>query len=131
MSDVPAFKTHDQQTLRNQQKEDTPSLARYSLDDGHWFDISRSETWVGKCQDAPNQGTQDTREDLYRTRKGNWVLRIRELGSDKETWTRIDNSNPIKVMGELQEQDGAAWKWMVKNGHYTSIPLHILKQLEV
>lgn len=73
-----------------------------------WFDESKAETfeegrtWNGNNNISDATGSQWNHEDLYRTRKGSWVLNHWSQMGSIGTWMEIE--------------DNEATQWLLKNG---------------
>lgn len=89
-----------------------------------WFALKKAQCfdeatyWNGKNHISVPTGTQWEHEELYRTRKGRWVL---------HTWSQWQGSSDG---WEFLTEDEAT-TWLILNEHPDAVPAKILAEMEV
>jgi len=88
-----------------------------------WFDLSKSETWEedtywnGNNHISKATGTQWDHEQLYKSRKGSWIInRWSQWQGSTERWTQIGESE--------------AHEWLLRNGEADAVPVTVLTAME-
>lgn len=89
-------------------------MNRQPLDDGGWFDLDTAEHWDeatrhdGRNMISIATGSQWDHEELYRTRKGLWVLHAwSQWQGSTESWQRLSTPIAIEWLIRNKESDAA------------------------
>ena len=99
----PALTSEETPEMANPRGTPT-ALARTEMDverrwasPGGWFDVASAMSFT-RCRNG-----EPSSEILYRTRKGQWVLRESDLDPPKETYRRVHVNDAVR--------------WLIENGH--------------
>jgi len=85
-------------------------MAKINLGNGQWFDPTKAECfkedtrWNGSNHISVATGTQFEHEELYRTRKGLWIL---------HEWSQWQGSTPRYRIVD----DSCAQQWLIDQNH--------------
>lgn len=97
---------------------------RQHLGNGRWFEtdsakVFEEDRWFdGSNHISKATGSQWSHEELYRTRKGLWVL---------HSWSQWQGSQDSWEILEPTE----AYRWLIAQGHGDEVPADVLGESEV